>query len=826
MENRRVLFVCDQPQKLARAGQEVLAGLNYRIACSRAPAPVEQAEPQGTEPRVILPHASRLQPLEIDTASEETLQRSIQSLRSFEFDAIIAVKFLADGKDDDLLESGWDSSFLRLLFAVTRYAYDDLGAGTVSLSLLALGGVKSSGALDPQTGLLGGYLKSLARELPQANLHIVQTDQSELAAALAEAEGELAQGCGPPVEVCFRRGRRYEVCLVEQEAPAAAPSPVLGPDSVVIMTGGARGITAVLAEALLERFGCRVVLLGRSAPEQVAPHLLAMSDEEFAAYEVDYLTRMQAAHPHIRLGEARQRYQAILAAREAHLNQRRLKSLPGSAEYHAVDVTDQAAVAELIKSVVARLGPVQLVVHGAGVQYSKRLPKRKLGELQQTIDTKLLGLRNLYSALRRYVPAGHAVHYHLLTSAFSVLGNDGQPDYGAANEAMNRLATAMSARRAGDSWSALGWLGWERIGMTRGSEYAVLKEERGLYGITAKEGKELFLAAVSAAPPPAVTILLGPGERSYYGVEIATSPAAEHRSEVAGVRKENWKLSLDSHPYLFAHLVRGKPTLPGTFALELAARTAQSHFPELHLLGFQRCRFTRFVPLRKGQDTLLRCESEVVEKVPGCTRLKLRLLSDLMHPSGIMLQEGIVHMECEALLSRAAPGPLRRRLDARAPLTGMPVADPYTDPRAVVYHQTPFDTLRQAVHGKEQNRSLFHPPNDEQLAQLTGCMTPFLLGDAAFKVAQLMVLPDGSMPVCVIAELESLYFIPGLTDEELAAMAGDIVITSRLPQPSGELLRVEHVEACNAQGTVLAVAGGLVARPIGQVPRQRDPLAH
>lgn len=825
-ESRRILFVCDKPRQLAQAGQEVLAGLNYRVACPRDPSPADRVEPQGQEPQTIKPPASRFEPIEIDTATEEALQRSLQNLRSFEFDAIVAVKFLVDAKDDDLLEHGWDSSFLRLLFAVSRYAYDDLGAGKVSLSLLMVGGVKPSGLLDPQTGLLSGYLKSLARELPQADIHIVQTDQPELAAALAEAATELAHGSGPLIEVCFRRGRRYEVRLAEQAVPAAAPLPVLGPNSVVIMTGGARGVTAVLAEALLERFGCRVVLLGRSAPEQVAPHLLAMSDAEFAAYEVDYLTRMQAAQPHTRLGEARQRYQAILAAREAHLNLLQLKSLPGLAEYHAVDVTNRAAVAELIKSVVARLGPVQLVVHGAGVQYSKRLPKRKLGELQQTIDTKLLGLHNLYAALRRYVPAGHPIHYHLLTSAFSVLGNDGQPDYGAANEAMNRLATAMSARRAGDTWSALGWLGWERIGMTRGSEYAVLKEERGLYGITAKEGKEIFLATLSAAPPPAVTVLLGEGERSFYKVEAAAPPAAERRSEAAGLHKEQWKLSLDSHPYLAAHRVRGKPMLPGTFELELAARTAQSHFPALHLLGFQRCRFTRFVPLRKGQDTLLRCESEVIEKVPSCTRLKLRLLSDIVHPSGIVLQEGIVHLECEALLSRAAPGPLRRRIDAQAALTGIAVADPYTDPRAAVFHQAPFDTLRQAVHGADQNRSLYRPPDDEQLAQLTGCMTPFLLNDAAFKVAQLMVLPDGSMPVCVIAEIESLYFIPGLTDEALAAMTGDIVLASRLPQVSGELLRVEHVEACNAQGTVLAVADGLVARPIGQIPMQRDAFAH
>jgi hypothetical protein len=149
------------------------------------------------------------------------------------------------------------------------------------------------------------------------------------------------------------------------------------------------------------------------------------------------------------------------------------------------------------------------------------------------------------------------------------------------------------------------------------------------------------------------------------------------------------------------------------------------------------------------------------------------------------------------------------------------VPDPYTDARAPVFHAAPFDTLRQAVHGAEQNRSLFHAPAAAQLAHLTDCVTPFLLCDAAFKVAQLTILPDDHMPVCVIAEIESIYFVPGLNDVALAAL-GDLVLTSTLPSLSGELLRVERVEARNAAGIVLCSADGMVARPIGQVPRRRD----
>ena len=49
---------------------------------------------------------------------------------------------------------------------------------------------------------------------------------------------------------------------------------LLGADSVALVTGGARGITAQFVEGLLDRFGCRAVLLGRSRLEDASPDLV------------------------------------------------------------------------------------------------------------------------------------------------------------------------------------------------------------------------------------------------------------------------------------------------------------------------------------------------------------------------------------------------------------------------------------------------------------------------------------------------------------------------------------------------------------------------
>src|SRR4029079_17332426 len=103
------------------------------------------------------------------------------------------------------------------------------------------------------------------------------------------------------------------------------------------------------------------------------------------------------------------------------------------------------------------------------------------------VATKLGGLGHLVQACRRLVPGGRP-HLHLVTSTFSHAGNAGQEDYGAANQAMDRLAQFLTATRGEFDASSLGWIGWVNVGMTRGSEYSNLAIQRGIGGVTRDMG--------------------------------------------------------------------------------------------------------------------------------------------------------------------------------------------------------------------------------------------------------------------------------------------------------------------------------------------------
>src|SRR2546430_2728784 len=69
--------------------------------------------------------------------------------------------------------------------------------------------------------------------------------------------------CSPPVGG-WAEGTRRALEVVAAAGARPSGSLDLGPESVVLVTGGARGITAQVSIALAKKFHCRLELVGRS----------------------------------------------------------------------------------------------------------------------------------------------------------------------------------------------------------------------------------------------------------------------------------------------------------------------------------------------------------------------------------------------------------------------------------------------------------------------------------------------------------------------------------------------------------------------------------
>ncbi|QSQ18542.1 type I polyketide synthase [Myxococcus landrumensis] len=745
----------------------------------------------------------------IDTSSEERAEAGLQAL-GFEPSLILAVHRLEAASSEARVveDTALRHEALELLFLAARRSYEGLLAGNIELMSLCIGGVGLRRVLHPVTGLFSGMLKSIAREIPGRNVRAVATTWRPLGEAMELALTELGseEEGGPSVEVCFDATARYVRRLRPTTTPATGDSR-LDASSVVLLTGGGRGVTAVLAGALLKRYGCTVVLLGRSDPEGAPARVLQASDEQLSEVEREFYATELASKPGTRMPELRARFERHLAVRELRATLEGLSRLPGRMVYRVADVTRAEDVARVMDELVDEHGRLDLVVHGAGTQTSKKLNRRRLAELRTNLDTKLRGLQQLHSAsASRFGPS---VPFHVLTSAFSFIGNDGQADYGAANEALDRLCAWVSDRRTGTPWCSVGWLAWDGIGMTRGSEYRVLGASRKLRGIRAEEGEALFLQLIEGQPREAINVQLTESERTFYGLTLLPTAAPASPAPSKTVLKD---LVVDAVqvPCLADHLVRGTPTLPGAWALDLMLRAALGDGrPELRTVSIEDVRFSRFIRVKPGGRQDLRAECTQLADEPGLLSVRVRLVGDIVHGSGRVLERDVVHAEARFTLSAQAPRGAPA-LDAATPSgRGLSAEDPHCARGGPIELRKMFDCLEDIrLEPSARFAKLGLPPRVED----AGATVPALVLDAALRLSAMHV--NGvSDTVFAPVQFQRATFDRGLVSRP-DAMPLRLSLKSLNPWSDGDTLHCGTVAAVDDAGCLRMLLEGGVARPM------------
>ncbi len=803
----RVLWLCDQGAWWHRSqSEELLRGVSSTILSPDAsPVPgslvVEStALDQGTVPK---------------------------ALTGFPFDAIVTVQNLADKAPDALLTDDPEAGrrLLDLLFVTVKAGYETIREEKIPLLSLSLSALADDQPA-PESGLFAGFLKSVARELPGVLCRAISTDALELGEGLRMIEQELAEDPAP-VEILYRQRKRHGLRLEHLETLARKAPPPLDESCVVIATGGGRGVTAVLVEELLERFGCTVIALGRTNLKAVPASILRMTAEELKAHEATFYSEELARDPKQGIKTLKRRFGGYQAAHELNQVVTHCNALPGRFEYHSLDLNDGPRVASFVADLHRRLGRLDLVVHGAGIQQSQLLTKKKLSDFQRIIGTKLSSLGHLYRAAAKAAgPA--AVHFHLLTSAFSYLGNDGQPDYGAANETMNRLAAALNAAPGTASWSAMAWLGWAGIGMTRGSEFAALAARRRLRGVTREEGREIFGELMSGPPMAAINVLLAAGEIDFYHPSVAPldepsrtdeAPAAPAVQKARQSEVRPLSLSVEAAPFLIDHTVRGVPTLPGAFIIGLAAEAAHRLRPKLSITSFEDTRFRRLVRVYPRRETEVRMSSEVVSEDRDETVVQVRLLADFTHKSGLVLQRDAIHTEIFVHLAPSLPAPNappqpNGRIRRAAGNGGVSLPDPYLMEGSPVRLNGRFKSLSEVL--VEDNLRVAQ----YKLAQGDGEDSPFgymipnlILVDALWRFGTVQQNPTVYVPER--CRRMGVYF--DFCDFAFSRLREPVVFLGANPEADGDQLRVGPIEARSEDGRLFLTVEGGICRRFGEV---------
>jgi acyl transferase domain-containing protein/NAD(P)H-dependent flavin oxidoreductase YrpB (nitropropane dioxygenase family)/NAD(P)-dependent dehydrogenase (short-subunit alcohol dehydrogenase family) len=275
---------------------------------------------------------------------------------------------------------------------------------------------------------------------------------------------ELLSGDSTYSEIGYLRGERL-VFLPEIENLARENDVAWRPEagSVVLVTGGARGITAIAAEALAVA-GAHFVLVGRDEIDESTP-----------------------------------------GGREKKRNLEKLRALGVAAEYRTADVGSEAAFGSLIDGLYARFGRIDAVIHGAGVIEDKLLASKSIESFRRVFATKAGSAFLLRTRLR----PEHLKLVVLFASVSGRFGNPGQADYAAGNEILNRMAWNMSAAWPETRVVSINWGPWRESGMASSAALRRL-EARGIQTISTAEGKQFFVDEIGLGRDVEVVAGAGP----------------------------------------------------------------------------------------------------------------------------------------------------------------------------------------------------------------------------------------------------------------------------------------------------------------------------
>jgi len=380
----------------------------------------------------------------------------------------------------------------------------------------------------------GGFARTLHLERLEVRTLVIEIDPADPAAP----DRVVAEIAAQPrsrghLEARWQGDRRSIRQIRLAPMGEEVPAPALGPDDVLLVTGGGKGIAAECALALSRRTGARLALLGRSDPG---------ADRELAAN----LDRFAAA--------------GIVHA------------------YFRADVSDRSTVVGAVGRAERAIGTVTALLHGAGTNVPRRIEDLDEAAMRATLSPKVAGLENVLAA----VPSERLKLLFAFGSIIAETGLPGEADYALTNEWLALRIDRFAREHPACLCRTLAWSVWAGAGMGEklGRIEALIRE--GIAPIPVDAGVAAFLEQVTRpkATLDSTVILAGRfGEPPTIDLGLPEIPLLRFLERVRAFVPQvelvvESRLSSDNDPYLLDHVFRGERLLPAVVGLEAMAQVA------------------------------------------------------------------------------------------------------------------------------------------------------------------------------------------------------------------------------------------------------------
>lgn len=506
----------------------------------------------------------------------------------------------------------------------------------------------------------------------------------------ADLESALLKALDPEfslVEMFWEDGRALASQAVVEPLPwTSTPGLSLKSGDVLVISGGGRGLTPYLAQALAP-FSPRVALLGRTRldPELDYEALLQGGGDDPALRRFLKKTRPDLAGGALEKELARLRTGLEVARTLKELNHLGLEAL-----YVPCDVAEAGQVQQALEQVVGEWGRIDGVIHGAGITRDSFLALLSPEDFAQVVAVKYTGALNLLKAARP-----HGLKFMVaLSSAACIQGNPGQANYAAANRAMSALLEAQAGKENSLLAKALMLPPIEGVGMADHPEIKELLKLKGLEKayVHFREIAQVFVRELLLGNPQDVWVmparflpqvkttlldLSEPQNRppALESAGVAASPEqfplvdqVRHLDlrtgelEAERVFEGTRDLWLSDHrPFQFLK----HPPVSGIMAVETFLEAAQLLYPHLRVWGLRQVVYRDLLdcPLEQPRQSRIHCRT--LKADAGEVICQVTISSPMLSPSGRELERWSTNFAGQVLLGVDIP--------SLPPLPGLPV---------------------------------------------------------------------------------------------------------------------------------------------------------
>jgi acyl transferase domain-containing protein/NAD(P)-dependent dehydrogenase (short-subunit alcohol dehydrogenase family) len=501
----------------------------------------------------------------------------------------------------------------------------------------------------PYQGGLAGFAKTAAIEWPDVTCRALDIDAKwrDNPAIAREVVEELFHPMpSTPVEIGWQCQRRVTLDLQPASMDDGPQETfALEDGDVVIISGGARGVTAATAAALARQRAMTLILLGRSPAPFPEPDWLKGLESEADFKKAIIANEYAATRPTPQA--VQESYHRYRSNREIQHNLASLKEAGADARYVSLDIRDTDKVRAVLNDVRLVHGPIKALVHGAGVLRDRLINDKSAEEFHQVFSTKVEGLENLLAATRTD-PLRYIV---LFSSVAARFGNIGQVDYAVANEVLNKMAVAEASQRKDCVVRSINWGPWDGGMVTPAHKNAF--RARNIALIPMEQGAEAFVSELTAGQSRLVEVVIGselPSASPSISPPITAEPANSPSDNVAAGLSTVYisELNLERYPILDHHRIDGKPVVPFALIAEWFGHGALHNNPGFQLAGLDAMRLLKGIVLDDHQRPI-RVLTSAAESIGDGITVNLELRD------GVAAGAEVIHSKATALLTDRLP---------------------------------------------------------------------------------------------------------------------------------------------------------------------------